>query len=322
MLRCRPACWFVPPLPSAVPAATRDGCCGQLKQLLRVAPRTHAPHPLCYCCPRPCPAELLTQASRAAMAEMVHHIFSRLDVIPEPVDSPFAAPAAAALSKRRLQVSPVASRAENATTEEGEGGPAADAEGVQAAEGDSRAASGALPDGAAVSGEAAAAVAETAAVAAGAESVAAAEGAAVGATVAAAALDAGLSAEAAVDAAAAAAAEAAADAVAIVDPTAPQEPPPSSPAVVSLLAPLAVPASGAPPSELGGYGVDAVREVLLFIISLIGSGGHHNMTCHICCWLCSCRLQWCGFTRTAAPCLSRYVHAILLPCTPAFAAIS
>lgn len=249
------------------------------------------------------------------MAEMVHHIFSRLDVIPEPVDSPFAAPAAAALSKRRLQVSPVASRAENATTEEGEGGPAAEAEGAQAAEGDSRAASGALLDGAAMSGGAAAtAAAEPAAVAAGAESVAAAEGAAVGATVAAAALDAGLSAEAAVDAAAAAAAEAAADAVAIVDPTAPQEPPPSSPAVVSLLAPLAVPASGAPPSELVGYGVDAVREVLLFIISLIGSGGRDSMTRVVGC--VSCRLQWGGFTCTPAP------HAFLLPFHACSAAIS
>ncbi|PRW57821.1 ARF guanine-nucleotide exchange factor GNOM-like [Chlorella sorokiniana] len=230
-------------------------------------------------------SELLTQASRAAMAEMVHHIFSRLDVIPEPVDSPFAAPAAAALSTRRLQVSPVASRGENASTEEGEGGQAAQAGGSQATEGSSAAALRALQDGAAAAGEAADTAEPPAAAPAAGEAVAAAEGAAVGAAVAAAALDAGLSAEAAVDAAAAAAAEAAAEVVPIVDPTAPQEPPPASPAVVSLLAPLAVPASGAgaPPSELGGYGVDAVREVLLFIISLIGSapvGAHHDLPAH------------------------------------------
>lgn len=236
-------------------------------------------HPTARPAAASCAAELLTQASRAAMAEMVHHIFSRLDVIPEPVDSPFAAPAAAALSSRRLQVSPVASRAENASTEEGEGGQPAEAEGPQAGESGSRAALAALQDGAAAPGEAAgaaaaAAMSDPAAVAAAGEAVAAAEGAAVGAAVASAALDAGLSAEAAVDAAAAAAAQAAADAAAVLDPTAPQEPPPASPTVVSLLAPLAVPASGGPPSELGGYGVDAVREVLLFIISLVGSGVH------------------------------------------------
>lgn len=262
----------------------------------RLTPRLPAPPLL------PCRAELLTQASRAAMAEMVHHIFSRLDVIPEPVDSPFAAPAAAALSKRRLQVSPVASRAENATTEDGEGGQPEEAGGSSAAGGGSRAALAALQEGAAdeaaagsTAGEAAAAAAQPAAAPAAGEAAAAAEGVAVGAAVAAAALDAGLSAEAAVDAAAAAAAEAAADAVTIVDPTAPQEPPPSSPAVVSVLAPLAVPASGAaaPPSELGGYGVDAVREVLLFIISLVGSGGRRlqrkdslavvaGPRCHLC----------------------------------------
>lgn len=94
-------------------------------------------------------AELLTQASRAAMAEMVHHIFSRLDVIPEPLDSPFAAPATAPSGARRLQVSPVASRAENASMEEGEGGGASEAAASQAGEGASRAASGALQEPAA-----------------------------------------------------------------------------------------------------------------------------------------------------------------------------
>lgn len=183
------------------------------------------PHPLL---PLPSVTELLTQASRQAMGEMVHQIFSRLDVIPEPLDSPFAPAASTAVP--RLQVSPAASRAGAVSLEaEAAGGGEGAAAGEDAA------------------GAAAAAVAEADAA------VAAAAGNTL--DVAAAAGDGAAIAAAAADEAAAAAA----------DELPPQ---PSPTTVLSLLPMVAV-----NHTEQEGYGVEAVREVLLFIISLIASGG-------------------------------------------------
>lgn len=182
---------------------------------------------------------------------MVHHIFGRLDTIPEPLDSPYAAPGTAAAGVRRLQVSPAPSRTELGSTVATE----AEAEGEAEGKGGtarSQVGGGALED------TAASVPAGSGGEASAAEAVAPAEGAAV------AAADAGPSAEAT--------AAADADAAAAVDAAAVEEPAPASPAVVSLLPALA-PGPGAAALEGEGYGVDAVREVLLFIISLIGSGG-------------------------------------------------
>ncbi|PSC74405.1 ARF guanine-nucleotide exchange factor GNOM isoform B [Micractinium conductrix] len=183
-------------------------------------------------------SELLTQASRQAMGEMVHQIFSRLDVIPEPLDSPFAPAASTAVP--RLQVSPAASRAGAVSLEaEAAGGGEGAAAGEDAA------------------GAAAAAVAEADAA------VAAAAGNTL--DVAAAAGDGAAIAAAAADEAAAAAA----------DELPPQ---PSPTTVLSLLPMVAV-----NHTEQEGYGVEAVREVLLFIISLIASapvGTHQDLPAH------------------------------------------
>ena len=181
------------------------------------------------------------QASRQAMAEMVHHIFSRLDSIPEPLDSPFAPAASAALhTTSRLQVSPVGAAAARAGAED-DAGP-----------GDGEAA--------AADGEAAVAVA-----AAGAE---AREGSPLLEDAAAS----GQQGAAAAPAAAAAAAEEDSDAA---EDAAPPPAPLQSPGggeILSLLPGLNT-HHAEEEEEAEGYGIEAVREVLLFIISLIGSGG-------------------------------------------------
>lgn len=193
------------------------------------------------------------QASRQAMAEMVHEIFSRLDVIPEPPASPFAQAASAV---PRLQVSPVPSRA---------GGASMDAEGVAAAE------AGEAESSPAVS--AAEQAAPEAVQEAGQQQAAAREaslGMAEGQSDAAAAPEAAGGAAATSDGAVAAEGTLVADAEAVAAAAAADELPPlqSPTTVLSLL-----PAVQANPTEQEGYGVEAVREVLLFIISLIGSGG-------------------------------------------------
>ncbi|KAL4436787.1 hypothetical protein ABPG75_003926 [Micractinium tetrahymenae] len=213
-------------------------------------------------------SELLMQASRQAMAEMVHEIFSRLDVIPEPLDSPFA-PAASTVP--RLQVSPVPSRA---------GGTSMDAEGPAAAEGGEAEGS----TGASTADQAAAeAVREAdqqqtaaahAAAAGGAEGRAASDGNAAAASEAAA------GAAPPSDGAVAAEGALVADAEAVAAAAVSDELPPlqSPTTVLSLL-----PAVQANPAEQEGYGIEAVREVLLFIISLISSapvGAHQDLPVH------------------------------------------
>lgn len=208
-------------------------------------------------------SELLMQASRQAMAEMVHEIFSRLDVIPEPPASPFAQAASAV---PRLQVSPVPSRA---------GGASMDAEGVAAAE------AGEAESSPAVS--AAEQAAPEAVQEAGQQQAAAREaslGMAEGQSDAAAAPEAAGGAAATSDGAVAAEGTLVADAEAVAAAAAADELPPlqSPTTVLSLL-----PAVQANPTEQEGYGVEAVREVLLFIISLIGSapvGAHQDLPAH------------------------------------------
>lgn len=181
------------------------------------------------------------QASRQAMAEMVHHIFSRLDSIPEPLDSPFAPAASVALqTTSRLQVSPVGAAAARSGSGEaagpGEGETAAaDGEAAVAAAAGAEAGEGSpLLEDTAASGEQGAAASSIAAAAAAEDDGDATE-----------------------DAAAA---------------PAPLQSPGGG-EILSLL--LAVKAHHAEEEEeVEGYGIEAVREVLLFIISLIGSGGY------------------------------------------------
>ncbi|EFN55517.1 hypothetical protein CHLNCDRAFT_133932 [Chlorella variabilis] len=203
-------------------------------------------------------SELLTQASRQAMAELVFQIFSRLDTIPEPLDSPFATAASVtAHTAPRLHVSPVPSTAMNAM--------AGGEEGSEEAGGEAGAAQEAA--------DAAATAAPAADGSAGAEAATASEGFG-GAAAAAGAADGGADDNAA-------AAAAAADALGQQTPAA-APPSPRSPLtggeIVSLL-----PALQGSPTEVEGYGVEAVREVLIFIISLIGAapvGAHQDLPAH------------------------------------------
>lgn len=195
------------------------------------------------------------QASRQAMAEMVHEIFSRLDAIPEPPASPFAQAASAV---PRLQVSPVPSRA---------GGTSMDAEGLAAAEAGEAEAS--MGTGAAEQDatEAAHEADRQQAAAQDATSGTGEDQADAGGT--AMAPEAAAGAAPPSDGAVAAEGALVADAEAVAAAAAADELPPlqSPTTVLSLL-----PAVQANPTEQEGYGIEAVREVLLFIISLISSG--------------------------------------------------
>ncbi len=188
------------------------------------------------------------------MAEMVHEIFSRLDAMPEPPASPFAQAGSAV---PRLQVSPVPSRA---------GGTSMDAEALAAAEGGEAESSPAISaaEQAAAGGREAdqqqAAAQEGALGTAQGQGTADDEGAAPEVTPGVALTS---------DGAAAAGGPLVADAEAVAAAAAADELPPlqSPTTVLSLL-----PAVHANPTEQEGYGIEAVREVLLFIISLISSG--------------------------------------------------
>ena len=268
------------------------------------------------CCPLPLlpAAELLTLASRQAMADMVHDIFSGLEAIPEPVISPYAS---LAHGTPRLQVSPPPSTILTSampTLEEGVGPAEASAGESGGEEGgqqeQQQAAAGAAEAGAQQEGAEGAA---GAAAAGGPGSSPAADSPAAGAQPQAAngsskPLPTGSAdlekttspfAEAAADAedgaaGQAPAAGAAADAAEVLTAGTPTAAAASAAAaaggapgarapsyageIVSLLPHIQPHAT-----EVEGYGIEAVREVLLFIISLIGTspvGVHQDLPAH------------------------------------------
>lgn len=183
-------------------------------------------------------AEVLTQASRQAMAEMVHHIFARLESIAEPLDSPFAGTTAAHTTSR-LHVSPVPSRAALL---------------AEAGEGEAGAEAGATTIGAAAEaagGEAAASSAAALPLAVDSDAPPATPDGATG------------TADAAEEESAALLGEQ-------LETPAPPSPHAHSPITGEIVTLLPVLQTSI--TELEGYGLEAVREVLRFIISIINMG--------------------------------------------------
>ncbi|KAI3425868.1 hypothetical protein D9Q98_007841 [Chlorella vulgaris] len=194
-------------------------------------------------------SEVLTQASRQAMAEMVHHIFARLESIAEPLDSPFASTTAAHTTSR-LHVSPVPSRAALlAEAGEGEAGTEAGATTIGAA-------------AEAAGGEAAASSAAALPPAADSDAPPATPDGATG------------TADAAEEESAALLGEQ-------LETPAPPSPHAHSPMTGEIVTLLPVLQTSI--TELEGYGLEAVREVLRFIISIINMapvGPHQDLPAH------------------------------------------
>lgn len=236
-------------------------------------------------------SELLTQASRQAMADMVQEIFAGLEAIPEPDMSPYAS---LLHGTPRLQVSPGPSTLTSATAEPAGSGEFAEGR-PSTAEGEEEEAAGgnggeaAPPPQAACEGEPPAAAADTAAEAG-------AEPSAVFGSVG----------QRPGEGPEAAGAEPPQEGQGEQAPPASGEEQPASPfkaagktggtpgaeapvdagpapaphagEIVSLLPPVE-----AHSTEVEGYGIDAVKEVLLFIISLVGTpplGVHQDLPAH------------------------------------------
>jgi hypothetical protein len=178
------------------------------------------------------------------MNEMVQLIFSRLDAIPGPPDSPFARGSSAAPhTAPRLQVSPVPSRAATVLADEGEEEGQAPSNGAEAAGEAANEASAAAAASGDQPGEAGAAVEGPAAPVA-----------------------------AAADVQLATPAQPAASGVDGTEAHTPAShspalPSPATGEIVSLL-----PTVQGSPGGIAGYGVEAVYEVLAFIISLVATG--------------------------------------------------
>ncbi|GAB4821173.1 hypothetical protein N2152v2_008219 [Parachlorella kessleri] len=210
-------------------------------------------------------SELLTEASRRAMVELVHVIFSQLESIP---DSLAVTPLAGQHHTPRLTVSPLPVADGDVEDENNSAQPQGEQEVPGAATGEASSAP-IVTTAADLAGEAAQpqAIGVGAPVAANGSLEAAADQAAPSAV-----------SVMADQAAAGAAAEAGAAAAGPGSPTAPVSP--RQHEIFSLLDPVAAP-RGSPDVALdSGYGIQAMREILQFIVSLVGSsplGVHQDL---------------------------------------------